>query len=245
MAPEAEWLRILEQVPSFPWTVWLGAPAVAAAHALGRAVLGAGGGRPSCFALTPAAAGGHRWGLGAASCPQDSVRNREREPRTLNSRLAQPPRRFSTARPEPRRSLLQRADPQRPPPSSSECGSQGLGSPTVARLGALTQPLAGLRTGHRQASARFLESQTRRGRRCKRGAGPRLPVARAQISSPDIPRKLGGRGARGDVRETAAAPASGRACSEGRPRRASRPSTPSPRPPPPRPQRDKRGGRAS
>lgn len=77
------------------------------------------------------------------------------------------------------------------------------------------------------------------------GAGSRLPVARAQISSPDFPRKHGGRGARGDVRETAAAPASGRACSEGRPRRASRPSDPSPRPPSPRPQRDRRGGRAS
>lgn len=149
------------------------------------------------------------------------------------------------AGPEPRRSLLQRAGPQRLPPSSSECERRGLGSPTVARLGELPQPPSRLRSGRRQANARFLESQTRRGRRCKRGAGSRLPVARAQISSPDIPRKRGGRGARGYVRETAAAPASGRACSEGRPRRASRPSAPSSQPPPPRPQRDKRGNRAS
>lgn len=101
----------------------------------------------------------------------------------LNSWLAQPPRRFSTARPD--RSRGARSVSERVP--SSECGRRGLGSPTVARLGALTQPSAGPRRGTaRRASARFLESQTRRGRRCKRGAGSRLPVARAQISTPDI-----------------------------------------------------------
>lgn len=249
MAPEAEWLRILEQVPSFPWSGWLGAPAVAAAHALGRAVLGAGGGRRAPQLLCIDASSRWRSPLGAGRGELPAKRGPESGAGASDAQL--PARAAASAfvdraaEPEPRRSLLQRARPQRSPRSSSECGRQGLGSPTVARLGVLTQPPAGLRSGHRQASAHFLESQTRRGRRCKRGAGPRLPVARAQISSPDIPRKLGGRGARGDVRETAAAPASGRACSEGRPRRASRPSAPSPRPLPPRPQRDKRGGRAS
>ena len=55
------------------------APPVVAAHAQWRAVPGGGGGRPSCFALTPAPAGGHRWGLGAAGCRQDPARNTEPE----------------------------------------------------------------------------------------------------------------------------------------------------------------------
>lgn len=159
----------------------------------------------------------------------------------LNSWLAQPPRRFSTARPD--RSRGARSVSERVP--SSECGRRGLGSPTVARLGALTQPSAGPRRGTARRARAPVSSRVRRGE----GGGANAARARGsrwrerKSPPPTFPRKRGGCGARGDVRETAAAPASGRACSEGRPRRASRPSAPSPRPP--RPQRNKRGGRAS
>lgn len=54
-------------------------------------------GRPSCFALTPAAAGGHSWGLGAARCLQN-LAERGAGPSVAPAR-AQPALRFSTARP--------------------------------------------------------------------------------------------------------------------------------------------------
>lgn len=127
--PRSSIACVFEQVPSSLWAGWLGAPAVAAAHALGRAVPGAGGGRPSCFALTPAAAGGHRWGLGAARCPQDAVRSAERKARPRKSRLARAAAsaRFSTARPE--RNRAARSLCAGYPVQLSQHGTRGRGFP--------------------------------------------------------------------------------------------------------------------
>lgn len=129
VAPEAALLCLRASPFLSLWAGWLGAPAVAAAHALGRAVPGAGGGRPSCFALTPAAAGGHRWGLGAARCPQDAVRSAERKARPHKSWLARAAAsaRFSTARPERNRAALSLSAGS--PVQLSQHGTRGRGFP--------------------------------------------------------------------------------------------------------------------
>lgn len=109
------------EVAVCPWASPFPPPRSGAAHAQSPAAPGGGGGRPSCFALTPAPAGGHRWGLGAACCRQDPARSTEPEPR--RRQLPGERSRFSVSRRRgPRPGLSPRLRPH-----SAGCG---LAAPT-------------------------------------------------------------------------------------------------------------------
>lgn len=190
-----------------------------AAHAPWRAEPGGGGGHPSCFALTPAPAGGHRWGLGAACCRQDPARNAEPEPR--RPQLLGERRRFSASRRRGLRSASLRpsrggrglAVPTgffRPAPLNRQRSSLGFSATSPRTKG--IYPWGGRRRdvgarGLWRCRPQRLRSRSGRSREHTSPGGSRRLTARAaslarrglvgsragrsQISSPEIPRKRG------------------------------------------------------
>lgn len=243
------------------------APPVVAAHAQWREGPGGGGRRPSGFALTPAPAGGHSWGLGAACCREDPAR--QTEPESLRRQLPGERRRFSASRRHGFRSdwsrgpsFPTRADAASPPrPASSGERSRLAFSATSPRTRSIYSR-GGRRSGVGARASRVggcSAAERERGReRAQQGAhvprGARRPTARTRLlsgrdSSNLLPRNSPEarrcRGERGDVREAASGSRFRRRMFGGAAAVPCPPHRPSPPPQLLRPHRDKRGGRTS
>lgn len=178
--PEAVSLCIIEPVPSSLGARWLGAPAVAARACSGPGGTGSGRRAPQLLCIDASS----RWrsplgaGRGASAArrgpePGAGGLGRATPPRWL----AQPPGRFSTARPEWSREALatrRRAGSACLPSRSSGCRAGGLGFPKVARLGGASRPPGEPRSSGRPRRASAGSSRVGRGE----GGGAKAARAR-------------------------------------------------------------------